>query len=120
MGINGVAKLGLSHVMRLKTNFGLRKPFSHLGISVLRKKERAKACGERILVIFLQVTKSLRDQEEKECLVLKNQKIKGMETKRQLYFSCVGLMKTPNFFDESVCIGCKQVLEVTISCVWLF
>ena len=29
MGINGVAKNGLSHVMGLKTNFGLRKPFSH-------------------------------------------------------------------------------------------
>ena len=63
MGINGVAKHGLSHVMGLQTNFGLKKPFSHLGISVLREKERAKACGERRLVIFLQVTKSLRDQE---------------------------------------------------------
>ena len=61
MGINGVAKQGLSHVMGLKTNFGLRKLFSHLGISVLREKERVTACGERILVIFLQVTKSLRD-----------------------------------------------------------
>ena len=50
--------------MGLKTNFGLRKPFSHLGISVLREKKRARACGEKILVIFLQVTKSLRDQEE--------------------------------------------------------
>ena len=39
MRINGVAKHGLSHVMGLKTNFGLRKPFSHLGISVLREKE---------------------------------------------------------------------------------
>ena len=38
MGINGVAKHGLSHVMGLKTNFGLKKPFSHLGISVLREK----------------------------------------------------------------------------------
>ena len=62
MGINGVAKHGLSHVMGLKTNFGLRKSFSHLGISVLREKERVRACGEG-------------------CLVLKNQKIKGMETK---------------------------------------
>ena len=61
MGINGVAKHGLSYVMGLKTNFGLRKPSSHLGISVLREKERARACGERRLVIFLQVTKSLRD-----------------------------------------------------------
>ena len=52
MGINGVAKHGLSHVMGLKTNFSLRKPFSHLGISVLKEKERAKACGERRLVIF--------------------------------------------------------------------
>ena len=81
MGINGVAKHALSRVMGLKTNFGLRKPFSHLGISVLRKKERSKACRERRLVIFLEVTKSLRDQEEEGCLVLKNQKIKGMETK---------------------------------------
>ena len=81
MGINGVAKHGLSHVMGLKTNFGLRKPFSHLGISVLREKERARGCGESRLVIFLQVTKSLRDQEEEGCLVLKNQKIKDMETK---------------------------------------
>ena len=72
MGLNGVAKHGLSHVMRLNTNFGLRKPFSHLGISILREKERAMACGERILVIFLQVSKSLRDQEEEGCLVLKN------------------------------------------------
>ena len=72
MGINGVAKHGLSHVMGLKTNFGLRKPFSHLGISILREKERARACGERRLVIFLQVTKSLRDQEEEGCLELKN------------------------------------------------
>ena len=32
-------------------------------------------------MIFLQVTKSLRDQEEEGCLVLKNEKIKGMETK---------------------------------------
>ena len=56
MGINGVAKHGLSHVMGLKTNFSLRKPFSHLGISVLREKERARACGERRFVIFLQVT----------------------------------------------------------------
>ena len=47
MGINGVAKHGISHVMGLNTNFGLRKPFSHLGISVLREKERARACGER-------------------------------------------------------------------------
>ena len=81
MGINGVAKYGLSHVMGLKNNSGLRKPFSHLGISVLREKEIARACGERRLVIFLQVTKSLRDQDEKGCLVLNNQKIKGMETK---------------------------------------
>ena len=81
MRINGVAKHDLSHVMGLKTNFGLRKLFSHLGISVLRKKERARACEERRLVIFLQVTKSLRDQEEEGYLVLKNQKIKGMETK---------------------------------------
>ena len=81
MGINGVAKHGLSHVMGLKINFGLRKPFSHLGISVLREKQRARACGERRLVIFLQVTKSLRDQEEEGCLVLKNQNIKGMKTK---------------------------------------
>ena len=53
MGINGVAKHGLSNVMGLKTSFGLRKPFSHLGISVLREKERAKVCGEKRLVIFL-------------------------------------------------------------------
>ena len=53
MGINGVAKHGLSHVMGLKTNFGLRNPFSHLGISVFREKERTRGCGERILVIFL-------------------------------------------------------------------
>ena len=52
MGINGIAKHGLSHVMGLKTNFGLRKPFSHLGISVLREKERARACGERRFMIF--------------------------------------------------------------------
>ena len=52
MGISGVAKHGNSHVMGLKTNFGLRKPFLHLGISVLREKERARACGERRLVIF--------------------------------------------------------------------
>ena len=32
-------------------------------------------------MIFLKVTKSLRDQEEEECLALKNQKIKGKETK---------------------------------------
>ena len=75
------AKHGLSHVMRLKTNFGLRKPFSHLGISILREKNRARACEERRLVIFLQVTKILRDQEEEGCLVLNTQKIKGMETK---------------------------------------
>ena len=81
MGINGVAKHDLSHVMGLKTNFGLRNPFSHLGISILRGKERARACGEKRFVIFLQVTKILRDQEEEGCLVLKNQKIKGMETK---------------------------------------
>ena len=43
MGINGVAKHGLSHVIGLKTNFGLRKPFSHLGIFLLREKERARA-----------------------------------------------------------------------------
>ena len=61
MGINGVVKHGLCHVMGLNTNFGLRKPFSHLSISVLREKERARACRERILMIFLQVTKSLRD-----------------------------------------------------------
>ena len=79
MRINGVAKHCLSHVMGLKTNFGLRKPFSHLSLSVLREKSRVGACGERRLV--LQVTKSLRDQEEEGCLVLKNQKIKGMETK---------------------------------------
>ena len=64
MGINGVAIHGFSHVMGLKTNFGLRKPFLHLGISVLREKERARAFGERGLMIFLQVTKSLRDREE--------------------------------------------------------
>ena len=81
MGIYGVAKHGLSHVMGLKTNFGLRKPFSHFGISVLREKERARACGDRRLVIFLRVTKILRGQEEEGCLVLKNQMIKGMETK---------------------------------------
>ena len=81
MGINGVAIHGLRHAMGLKTNFGLRKPFSHLGISVLREKERARAYGERRLVIFLQVTKSLRDQEEEGYLVLKKQKINGMETK---------------------------------------
>ena len=52
MRINRVAKHGLSHVMELKTNFGLRKPFSHLDISVLREKERARACGERRLMIF--------------------------------------------------------------------
>ena len=52
MGINVVAKHGLSHVMGLKTNFCLRKPFSHLGISVLREKEIARACEERRLVIF--------------------------------------------------------------------
>ena len=80
MGINGVAKHDLSHLMGLKTNFGLRKPFSHLGIFVLREKERARACAERRLMIFLQ-TKSLRDQEEEGCLILKNKKIKGMETK---------------------------------------
>ena len=67
--------------MGLKTNFGLRKPFSHSGISILREKKRARACGEMRLVIFLQVTKSLRNQEEEGCLVLKNKKIKGMETK---------------------------------------
>ena len=67
MGINGVVKHGLSHVMGLKTNYGLRKPFSHLGISVLREKEKAGACGERKLVIFLQLTKSLRDLEEEGC-----------------------------------------------------
>ena len=61
MGINGVAKHGLSHVMGLKTNFGLRKPFSHLGISVWRDKERSRACGEKRWVIFLKATKSLRD-----------------------------------------------------------
>ena len=27
-------------------------------------------------------------------------------------------MKTPKFLDESVCIGCKQVLGVALSCVW--
>ena len=81
MRINRVANHGFSHVMGLKTNFGLKKPFSHLGISVLREKERARACGERRLVIFLQVTKSLTDQEEERFLVLKNQKIKGMDTK---------------------------------------
>ena len=81
MRINGVAKHGLSLVMGLNTNFGLRKPFSHLGISVLREKERVRACGEKRLVIFLHVTKSLIDQEEEGCWVLKNQKIKGMETK---------------------------------------
>ena len=81
MRINGVTKHGLSHVMGLKTNFGIRKPFSHFGISVLREKERVRACGEKRLVIFLQVTKSLRDQEEEGCMVLKNQKIKDMETK---------------------------------------
>ena len=81
MRINGVAKHGLSHVMGLKTNFGLRKPFSHLDISLLREKERARSYGERRLVLFLQVTKSLRGQEEDGGLVLKNQKIKGMETK---------------------------------------
>ena len=43
MGISGVAKHGLSHVMGLKTNFGLRKPFSHLGISVLKEKEKVRA-----------------------------------------------------------------------------
>ena len=32
-------------------------------------------------MIFLQVTKSLKDQEEEGCMELKNQKIKGMETK---------------------------------------
>ena len=80
-GINGVAKHDLSHVIGLKTNFGLRKPFSYLGIFVLREKERARAYGERRLVIFLQVTKSLRNQEEEGCLVLNNQRIKGMETK---------------------------------------
>ena len=52
MGINGVAKHGLSHVMGLTTNFGLRKPFSHLSISILRDKERVRACGEKRLVIF--------------------------------------------------------------------
>ena len=81
MGINGISKHGLSHVMGLKTNFGLRKPFSHFSISVLREKERDRACGERRLIIFLQVTKSLRDQEEEGCLELKNQRIKGMETR---------------------------------------
>ena len=29
-------------------------------------------------------------------------------------------MKTPKFLDESVCIDCKQVLGVALSCVWLF
>ena len=81
MRINEIAKHCLSHVMGLETNFGLRNPFSHLGISVLREKERARACGERRLMIFLQVTKSLRDQEKEGCLVSKNKKIKGMETK---------------------------------------
>ena len=81
MRIIGVAKHGLSHVMRLKNNFGLRKPFSHLGISILREKERVRACREKRFVFFLQVTKSLRDQKEEGCLVLKNQKIKGMKTK---------------------------------------
>ena len=38
--------------MGLKTNFGLRKPFSHLGISILKEKERARACGEKRLAIF--------------------------------------------------------------------
>ena len=76
MRINGVAKHGLSHVMGLETNFGLRNPFSYLGISVLREKERARACGERKFMIFLQVTKSLRDQEKEGCLLLKNKKIK--------------------------------------------
>ena len=28
-------------------------------------------------------------------------------------------MKTPKFLVESVCIGCKQVLGVALSCVWL-
>ena len=73
MGINGAAKHGLSHVMGLKTNFVLRKPFSHLGISILREKERARAFGERRLV--------LKNQKEEGCLVLKNQKIKGLKTK---------------------------------------
>ena len=66
MGINGVAKHGLSHVMGLNTNFGLQKSFLYLGISVLREKERARACGERRLVIFLQVTKSLRDRRKND------------------------------------------------------
>ena len=29
-------------------------------------------------------------------------------------------MKTQIFLDESICIGCKQVLGVALSCVWLF
>ena len=52
MGIDGVAKHSLSHVMGLKTIFGLRKSFSHMGIFVLGEKERGRACGERRLVIF--------------------------------------------------------------------
>ena len=66
-------------------------------------------------MIFLQLTKSLRDQEEEGCLVLNNEKIKGMETEPQLFFYCVGLMKTPKLLDESFCIGCKQVLGVALS-----
>ena len=56
-------------------------PFGHSRFERERERERARACGERRLVIFFQLTKSLRDQEEEGCLVLKNQKIKGMETK---------------------------------------
>ena len=90
MGINGVAKHGLSHVIGLKTNFGLRKPFSNLGISILREKERARACGQRRLGIFLQLTKDLRDQEEEGCFVLKNQKIKVWKPNPNFSFLVLG------------------------------
>ena len=59
----------------------MRQQYPQLSNESNFEDERARACGERILVIFLQVTKSLRDREEEGFLVLKNQKIKGMETK---------------------------------------
>ena len=59
----------------------MRQQYPQLSNESNFEDERSRACGERRLVIFLQVTKSLRDQEEEGCLVFKNQKIKGMETK---------------------------------------
>ena len=60
--------------MGLKTNFGLRKPFSHLGISVLREKERARASGERRLMIFLQVTKKFERSRGRRMLGIEESK----------------------------------------------